>query len=215
MPYMFYIDGLELPVTPSKLETKIKNNNRTVNLINDGDVNILKNPGLTDISFDALLPQSNYPFSKSNKATEYLDKLEQLKSSKSSFQFIVYRTSSTGKNLFDTNMTVSLEEYTIKEDANNNTDIIVSIKLKQYRPYATKTLNVSGNSVSVTNNRTISSGSGAKSQKQYTVQSGDTLWNIAKKQLGNGSDYTKIYELNKDKIQSPNSLNAGIVLIMP
>ena len=40
--YIFSMDGVELPVTPSKMQTKIKNNNTTVNLINEGDINILK-----------------------------------------------------------------------------------------------------------------------------------------------------------------------------
>ena len=44
MAYTFYLDGVQLPVTPSKLETKIKNNNKTINLINEGDVNVLKLP---------------------------------------------------------------------------------------------------------------------------------------------------------------------------
>ena len=55
MSYIFYMDGVQLPVTPSKLDTKIKSNNKTINLINEGDVNILKLPGLTEISFEALI----------------------------------------------------------------------------------------------------------------------------------------------------------------
>ena len=49
--YHFYLAGMELPVTPSKLTVKIKNQNETVNLINEGEVNILKQPGLTSLSF--------------------------------------------------------------------------------------------------------------------------------------------------------------------
>ncbi len=49
----------------------------------------------------------------------------------------------------------------------------------------------------------------------YTVKSGDCLWNIAKKQLGNGADYTKIYNLNKDKIKNPNLIYPGQVLTLP
>lgn len=48
-----------------------------------------------------------------------------------------------------------------------------------------------------------------------TVKSGDCLWNIAKKQLGNGADYTKIYNLNKDKIKNPNLIYPGQVLTLP
>ena len=56
MAYDFYIDSMLLPVAPSKLEHHIDNKNKTLVLINDGEVNVLKKPGLTDISFTALLP---------------------------------------------------------------------------------------------------------------------------------------------------------------
>ncbi|UZN00560.1 hypothetical protein OL548_14135 [Lysinibacillus sp. MHQ-1] len=44
----------------------------------------------------------------------------------------------TGNLLFDTNMTVSIEDYEIKESADNGFDVIVRIQLKQYREYGNK-----------------------------------------------------------------------------
>ena len=35
-----------------------------------------------------------------------------------------------------------------------------------------------------------------KEQRTYTVKSGDTLWGIAKKELGSGARYTEIVQLN-------------------
>ena len=49
----------------------------------------------------------------------------------------------------------------------------------------------------------------------YTVKSGDCLWNIAKKYLGDGSRYTEIYNLNKDKIKNPNLIYPNQVLTLP
>ena len=40
--YEFYMDGVRLPVTPSALIIKISNQNKTINLINEGQVNVLK-----------------------------------------------------------------------------------------------------------------------------------------------------------------------------
>ena len=80
MAYDFYLDAMLLPVTPSKLTISIDNKNKTMVLINDGEINILKKPGLTDISFTALLPQTKYPFAVYKngfqKADVFLDKLE-------------------------------------------------------------------------------------------------------------------------------------------
>ena len=36
----------------------------------------------------------------------------------------------------------------------------------------------------------------------YVVKSGDTLWDIAKKYLGSGTNYTKIYQLNKTLLEA-------------
>ena len=56
----------------------------------------------------------------------------------------------------------------------------------------------------------------AASAKTSTVKSGDCLWNIAKKYLGSGADYSKIYELNKGTIGSnPNLIYPGQVLTLP
>ena len=60
--YMFYMNGILVPIPPSRLNTKFKNKNKVVNLINEGDFNILKEAGLTEISFDMMLPAFKYPF---------------------------------------------------------------------------------------------------------------------------------------------------------
>ena len=49
----------------------------------------------------------------------------------------------------------------------------------------------------------------------YTVVSGDSLWKIASKQLGNGSRWTEIYDLNKDTVKSPSVIFVGQILKMP
>ena len=61
---------------------------------------------------------------------------------KKPFQFIVTRTRPDGTPLFNTNIKVSLEEYEINEDAEEGFDVILSIKLKQYKPYSTKKIKI-------------------------------------------------------------------------
>ena len=59
------------------------------------------------------------------KGAEYfLNKLERLKTGQSSFQFIVSRVLPNGKSLFDTNIKVSLEDYEIKEEADDGFDVV-------------------------------------------------------------------------------------------
>ena len=48
----------------------------------------------------------------------------------------------------------------------------------------------------------------------YIVAEGDSLWKIAKAQLGDGKLWTSIYELNKDTIKNPNMLTVGQEIIL-
>ena len=213
------------PIAPEKLQLKISNKNKTLVLINEGEINILKKAGLTEISFDLLLPNVKYPFavykSGFKKANYFLDYLENLKTSQEPFKFKVIRRFPDGKMIFDTNMKVSLEDYKPSDDAKEGFDITVSIKLKQFRDYGTKTCNITFASSKPKiappqpARQTTSSPAPKNENKTYTVVSGDCLWNIAKKFYGNGSQYTKIYNANTDKIKNPNLIYPGQVLTIP
>lgn len=217
--YDFYLKKCLLPVPPSKLTLKINNANKTVTLINEGEVNLLKQAGLTDVELECLIPQVEYPFAvyKSGvKGADYfLGYFESLKTSKKPFQFIVCRKLPGGDGLFDTNMKVSLEDYQITEDAKNGFDLKVKIKLKQWRDYGTKTASIAadGTEASIETQRETDN---APTAQTYEVRKGDCLWNIAKKFYGNGSQYTVIYHANKELIGgSPNLIYPGQVLIIP
>lgn len=213
MAYEFYLDGVQLPIPPSKMQTKIANQNKTINLINDGEINLLKTPGLTDISIDVIIPQTPYPFAVGNQsASHYLGKFESLKVKKKPFQFIVSRTTPGGNSLFNTNMKVSLEDYTITEDAKDGLDLSVSIKLKQYRPFATKSVEVKPvtPSTAVVTQTNTQREVTKETPKTYTVVDGDSLWKICQKQLGDGSRCYEIAELNG--IKNPNLIYRGQVI---
>lgn len=223
MAYEFYLDKTLLPITPSKLELKIGNTNKTYTLMNGVEINVLKSPKLTEISFDLLLPNVAYNFALYQdgdfKPAEYfLEKFEELKISKKPFRFIVNRTFPDGRMLFGTNMEVSLENYTIKEDVKEGFDITVSIELKQYIHYGTKTYNIQdtdkNQTATVKKTRKVSDNAPSGGQT-YKVVKGDSLWKIAKKFYGNGSKYTVIYNANKDKIKHPNLIYPGQVLTIP
>lgn len=222
MAYKMYLDGVLMPITPSKVTVKINNQNKTMTLINGEEINILKEPGLTDVSFDLLLPQVSYPFTNggAQSADYYLSLFERLKTSKQPFQFILNRSMPSGRRLFYTNLTVGMEDYQITDDAEEGFDITVTVSLKQYRHYGTKTVKVQpapapAETPTATVEQPQRETSQAPQQTTYTVKSGDCLWNIAKKYLGDGSRYNEIYNLNKDKITNPNLIYAGQVLTLP
>lgn len=222
MAYKMYLDGVLMPITPSKVKVKINNQNKTLTLINGEEINILKEAALTDVSFDLILPQSAYPFTNggAQSAQTYLNLFERLKKSKEPFQWILNRSRPSGAALFYSNLTVGMEDYQITDDVKEGMDIGVSVKLRQYRAFGTKTVKLSppttpSQPATATVEPPQREISNAPKNSSYTVKSGDCLWNIAKKQLGDGSRWKEIYELNKDKIKNPNLIYPDQSLTLP
>lgn len=222
--YDFYLKDCLLPVPPSKLTIKINSENETVTLMNQGEINILKTAGLTDIEFECMIPQVRYPFavyqSGFQEAEYFLSYFEALKNGKKPFQFIVCRSKPGGGRLFDTNIRVSMEDYKITEDAADGFDLTVKISLKQWRDYGTKTVTISSDEeqpkVSVESQRETTDSPAPDTALTYTVAKNDCLWKIAKKFYGDGSKYPVIYEGNKEVVGSdPNLIYEGQVLTIP
>lgn len=229
MAYKFYIgDKILLPVTPEKLTMNINNANKTITMIDGAEINLLKAAGLTTISFDAELPNRYYPYCnyserKFKKAEYFLDILENLKINKTTFQFIVIRQLYKGK-LYDTNITVALEDYKIIEDAKNGIDVTVSITLKQYKERKVKILTIPEQTLSASATTTVQVQQTPQRQESsnaptnnlpspYVVVSGDCLWNICKKYLGDGSRCYEIATYNN--ISNPNLIYPGDYIYFP
>ena len=215
MAYNCYLGEMLVP-TPAKLTVKIKGKNQTVSLLNEGEINFLRAPGLTEITLPLTLPM----LGGVQRPEYYLFELERLKVEKATTRFKMLRTAPNGALLFNTDIKVSVEDYTIKEDAKNGLDLSVDVSLKQYRDYGTKTVTISDDSsgdgasqtVSITTERDASS---APKAETHTVQKGDTLWSLAKKYYGDGSKYNVLYEANKDVITDPNVPGVGQSLTIP
>lgn len=206
--YNFYFadgsDVLTFPITPGELDIKVGSNNKVITLINEGDINILKSPSLTEIEFEARFPMRKYPYSREvSKFEDYFDKFKELKEDKKSFRFIVARMTPSGKRLWDTNLLVALEDFSINENADEGDDVLVTFQLKQYKEYGVKVLPKSKDKTSTsTSKKPRPKGNNAPKSEAYTVKSGDCLWNIAKKYYGSGAKYTVIYNVNKTVIEN-------------
>ncbi len=57
--------------------------------------------------------------------------------------------------------------------------------------------------------------SSGSTSKTYTVQPGDTLSKIAKDFYGNANEYNRIFEANRDKLQSADKVQVGQELVIP
>lgn len=226
--YNVYLGNMLCPVAPEKIQLKVANKNKTMVLMNGEEINIIKDAGLSEISFSLLLPNSPYPFavykSGFERAGFFLEQIEKLKLEKKPFQFIIVRQFPDGKQLYNTNIKVSLEDYQIEDNANDGFDVRVSVRLKQYRDYGTKVCDLSSGSGSSTislptqTRPSESSPAPAQQNKTYRVVKGDCMWLIAQKFYGNGNLYEKIYQANKSVLagRSPRCLIfVGDVLTIP
>ena len=225
--YDFYFGKTRLPVTPGKLDISIKDKNETVVLASEGEVSIPKKPGLTTYEFKFLLPTNPYPFARymngngfENPET-YLTKLEKYKKKKKHFEFSVsFRNSEGVKPVLS--QVVEILDYKIVHDAEDNNDVTVQIKLRQYRSYKTQVVKVkkakkTGKATAKkpkTNNRP-SGVNQPKTNTTYTVVANDTLYGIAKKYYGDGERYVDIFNANKDKVRNPSLIYPGQVLVIP
>ena len=209
MAYEVYLDDIRLPIPPEKIPISYPGQNKTANLINGEEINLVRPAGLAEISLDVVFPQMDYPAAvwdgSVDNAEDFLDHLQNLKESKTPFEFIVIRDGPGRFSSFDTNLDVTLEDYKVSDDVKEGFDLTVSISLKEYRNYGTKIMNFV----------LIEDEAETENAGSYMVVSGDSLWKIAKQLLGNGNRWQELYDLNRDKISNPNLIRPGQVLTIP
>lgn len=230
MAYYFFIGDMMLPVPPAKMNVKVNNKNKTINLINEGEVNIIKTQGLTEIYFDARLPNQNYPFADydtsfsssltsqltgSNfsfkKADYFLDNFKTSKLSNLPVRLIITRMRNW-QMLFDTNMLVTLEDYGIDEDADNGFDLVVPLKFKQYRPYGTKECEVTTdeNGVQHISVKETRPAYDKTVPNAYKIRNEQSMWEVCKRVSGGSLDWREV--MQKNSITNPLGQMQGKVI---
>lgn len=211
--YYFFINDKLLPVPPPKMEVKISNRNKTVSLIQEGEINVIKSPGLTEISFEVLLPNQFYPFALYGissffagmsglplgftYAKEYIAGFERLKWAAKPFRLIIVRFGQNFEYLSDTNMLVTLEEYSVNESTEYGLDWQIPMRFKQYRPYAAKELVITKNeqseeAVTVKNTRPTTK----EVPKAYKAAINMSVWEACRRAAGGSLDWRSVAEIN-------------------
>jgi len=216
--YRLYLkqDGKQilLPVTPSEIETKTGNRNKAVYILNFGEMNLAKKPGLQEVRFTVLLPGRQYGFVQMEEGFHepeyFLNCFKEYKAAAKPVQLILFRKLADGTQLFCGNMDVLLEDYTVTEKGGEQGDFWVEMCWKEWKTaksirYSVKSQN--GSNVLVEQGQKREAKTPAAT---YTVKTGDCLWNIAKKQLGDGAKYKEIAQ--KNGISNPNLIYPGQVL---
>lgn len=197
---------LILPVTPSSYEWSHGNRVESIQLDQIGEINLPgeKLMGSCTMS-DVLFPARLYSFCNPGAAPTpyvYLEQLERWSDSGTVVRWIVSGT--------PTNASVLIESIDYGERDGTN-DIYATIVLRQYQAPEVPVLSIAGGGAQTDR----STATGAAQARSYTVQSGDTLWGIARKFYGDGSLAYRLAAANSTIIKNPNLIYPGQVLTIP
>lgn len=223
-----YKDRLvQLPVNPEDITIGGSVNNSTSDTVGQGEINDLGFPQLKELSISSFFPKRYNGELYINTGGNfegpdfYIKFFEDIKATREPFRLIITD--------IDINMLVSIEnfEYTYQYGTD---DVDYTLELKEYKEHNIRVLKASSNgyttvdktiqkvaSASVTNtnsNRSVEK----PTPKTYTVVSGDSLWKIAQKLLGDGSRWKEIYTYNNNKSiigGNPNLIRPGQILSIP
>lgn len=211
--YQFWLGEILLPISPSKITISTGSQNETLTLVDGSEINIVRGPKLRVISFEALIPYNNYPFASYlygyKDGDYYREKIEELKNAGNVFQFVITRK--RGRNISHyTDIKCVVEEIGVTEASENGFDIILSIKLREYKNFGAKFITSLGSTQTPRQENNA-----PKAEKSYTVLKGDSLWSIAKKHYGDGSKWKTIYNANTSVISNPNVIKPGTKIVIP
>ena len=213
---------VQLPVNPESLSFKGESNNETVDIVNGGQVTNIGFEGLKDFKISSFFPARNdgsYINTRGDFEGPdfYISFFEQIKKDRKPFRLIV-----TDINV---NLLVSIESFEYEYKYGTD-DVDFTLDLKQYIEHTVRVLSITKNSS--TNNALVAQASSTYTNsnrsveksipQNYTVVSGDSLWKIAQKLLGNGSRWYEIYTYNNNKSiigGNPNLIYPGQVLSIP
>jgi LysM repeat protein len=206
-----------LPVNPEQIEVTSVQAVERYEILKLGQIAVPIHMELTEYSFECELPKEPYHYVETSgdfkNADFYLNLFRTWREKKEPVRFIA--SNGIGD---DINTLVLIEEMTTIEKAGEEGDKYISLRLVEYRPYGKKTVVIptptAPTGVIVKKEEPVPAVS-PKANDYHVVVSGDTLWGIAKKYYGNGNQYPKIYEANKDQIKNPNLIYPGQKLVIP
>ena len=190
---------IRFPVTPSEVSCETSANISTESVNDLGNVSLFSGVELRTIPISSFFPNRQYSFctySNVEPPYEFVSKIEKWQNEGKKLRYIV----SDGY----TNIPVMINSFSYKEQDGTG-DVYYDLSLIEYKEIklnktTSSTDNNSNNNS--TNRPTENAPKPTGENKTHKVSSGDSLWAIAQKYYGDGSQYPKIKEANKDKYTS-------------
>lgn len=196
-------EKLQLPVPPAEFELAQGNVNTVINVYSIGEVNLIGKSKLATITLESYFPAQEYSFCVYKgfpKPYECINMIENWRKSGKPIRLIVTET--------PINLACAIENFNYREQDGTG-DVYFTLELKEYRFLTVQQAAVQnkGYTVPATKREVTKS-----IPETYVVKRGDTLWAIAKRLTGNGSNYKAIAA--KNNIKDPNRIYPGQKLVI-
>lgn len=195
----------ELTVNPRELSVTQTSGNKTINLLNVGEVVIAGNRGTIKTVINTFLPAPNSPFYKGQNPEELITRIKQWKNGRQPLRIIISGT--------DVN-TMFLVEGMEEKYKEGQYDIAVNWSFVEYRVLNVPATATTAFVNNINRPETLKSRTGKiEIPKKTTVRVGDSLWGYAIRYYGDGRYWKKIAEANG--ITNPDSISIGMILEIP
>ena len=205
----------KLPVNPEEIKRSRELNIENYQVLGTGQVSVPSYYNLEEFSFEAEFPSQDYHYMNSGARADadYYEKMFR----KAQKNMKPVRFIASNDITDDISVMVLVKSVEAVEKAGEEGDKYLSIKLQEYKAPGKRYVAVQTVAATVKQEDTAAAAEtnpAVTENKTHTVQSGDTLWAIAKKYYGNGGQNTKIASANPD-IKNPNLIYPGQVLSIP
>ncbi len=201
---------LQMPVNPESFKVQKSGNNDSVDIVGMIETTIISDPKAVRISFSSIFPKTYFPGCNVKKPLLphfYITKISSWMEKKIPIRLYITKC--------DIVRYMTIEDFSYSQSGGDVGSYDYSVTLKEYHPIKIRQININGKKAEISKKQTARVNN-QKKPETYTTKSGDSLWNIAKKFYGDGSQYTKIYNANKKLIGSnPNIIKADITLTIP
>lgn len=191
----------ELSVNPPEISVTQENKDKTIDLLNVGEVNVPGMRGLIKVSLATFLPDSNSPFFTGTAPEQIVQAVKKAKNGQKAVRIII-----SGSDV-NTQFNVSSMNEIYKEGQG---DIYISWSFIELRDLNTG--QVASFVRRYTDTGLCTRRTARSVPKVILVQSGDTLWNLARRYYDDGSRWKEIAMANG---MYEDALVPGMRLVLP
>lgn len=192
------------PVNPEEITIQREKQLETLNLLSLGEVELPQEEKVKTIAFSSFFPKTYDPsycrYAQIPDPQVAMNRLTAIMNRKLPVQLLISETA--------VNTRVLLTAHNTTFKGGEPGDVYFEVTFRTYRPMKVRATDASGHATPRVDSKPV--------PKTYQVKQGDTLWAIAKLELGDSSKWRALYDKNKAVIGPDyNLIRPGQKLVMP